>query len=107
MGEESKEVEFVACIGGEYKTIKKINAISILEAKHEGELLVNTIANEARYKANLKMPKYFRCKTKKRLIKLLMANKMSRNEAIEMADAYSCLTYQGAWNVIWPYLLFR
>ena len=52
--------------------------------------------------------KYFRCRSRKRLIKLLMANKLSRDEAGRIARQVcsSGLSYREAWQQIWPQLLF-
>lgn len=56
-----------------------------------------------------KLPKYFRCRSRKRLIKLLMANKFSRREAEAAAwiinNTGDC--YHDAWQAIWPGLMFR
>lgn len=51
--------------------------------------------------------KYFRCRSRKRLIKLLMANKLSRDEAGRIAQKVcgSGLSYQAAWQQIWQQLL--
>ena len=52
--------------------------------------------------------KYFRCRSRKRLIKLLMANKLSRDEAGRIARQVcsSGLSYREAWRQIWPQLMF-
>lgn len=52
--------------------------------------------------------KYFRCGSRKRLIKLLMANKLSRDEAGRIAQQVrgSGLSYREGWQQIWPQLLF-
>lgn len=54
-----------------------------------------------------KLPKYFRCGSRKRLIKLLMANKLSRDEAGRIAQQVcgSGLSYREAWRQIWPQLM--
>lgn len=52
--------------------------------------------------------KYFRCRSRKRLIKLLMANKLSRDKAVRIARQVrgSGLCYREAWQQIWPQLMF-
>ena len=52
--------------------------------------------------------KYFRCRSRKRLIKLLMANKLSRDKAGRIAQQVceSGLSYQAAWQQIWPQLFW-
>lgn len=51
--------------------------------------------------------KYFRCGSRKRLKKLLMANKLSRDEAERMVRQVcgSGLSYREAWRQIWPQLM--
>ena len=54
------------------------------------------------------LPKYFRCRSRKRLTKLLMANKFSRDEAERMARQVCSmgLSYREAWRQIWPQLMY-
>lgn len=53
--------------------------------------------------------KYFRCRSRKRLIKLLMANKFSRREAEGVAWYFHDLgwNYHDAWQAAWPGLLYK
>lgn len=104
MGEnETPRPMMAAWIGGEWREIKPIDASLILDAAPGPALWPQeTITLQA------KLPKYFRCKSRKRLIKLLMANKMSRDEAVRLAWAVhdECyLSYSAAWVLFWPQLI--
>lgn len=106
MGEESTPRPMMAAwIGGEWREINPISVAPILDASlSPGPALwpQETIALQA------KLPKYFRCKSRKRLIKLLMANKMSRDEAVRLAWAVhdeGYLSYSAAWVLFWPQLI--
>lgn len=108
MGEEEKQPQLYANVCGEWKPVTLIDATPVLEAaatqaESAAELLLAPIRIRG------KLPKYFRCRSRKRLAKLLMANKFSRREA--EAAAWSIRntgeSYHDAWQAIWPGLLFK
>ena len=108
MGEEEKQPQLYANVCGEWKPVTPICAMPILEAAtstadYFREAMLAPITIRA------KLPKYFRCRSRKRLTKLLMANKFSRDEAERMARMVcgSGLSYRDAWQQIWPQLLYK
>ena len=108
IGEESKqESKLVAIIDGEYHEVKPLDATPLIEAIDKGAEMIDRL--KAEIVGNLKTPKYFRCKSRKRFIKLLMANKFSKREAQGMATvAYLAgWTWEEAWWRTWPLLVFR
>ena len=107
MGEEEKQPQLYANVCGEWKPVTTICAMPILDAAvstadyfREAILAPITIRT--------KLPHYFCCRSRKRLIKLLMANKFSRDEAGRIAQQVCGLglSYQAAWQQIWPQLLY-
>lgn len=107
MGEEEKQSQLYANICGEWKPVTPICAMPIIEAASTWMDTAEILAAPIRIRG--KPPKYFRCQSRKRLAKLLMANKLSRREAEEIAwiihDAGE--SYHDAWQTIWPGLLFK
>lgn len=108
MGEDEKRPQLFANVCGEWKPVTPIDATPVLEAATSSaeisrEALLAPITIRAR------LPKYFRCRSRKRLTKLLMANKLSRDEAGRIAQQVCSagLSYQEAWQAIWPQLLFK
>lgn len=108
MGEDEKRPQLYANVCGEWKPVTLIDATPVLEvatwtAQISREALLAPITIRA------KLPKYFRCRSRKRLIKLLMANKLSRREAEEAAWTIGNRgeSYHDAWQRIWPQLLFK
>lgn len=107
MGEDEKRPQLYANVCGEWRPVTPIDATPVLEAATSSaqisrEELLAPITIRA------KLPKYFRCRSRKRLIKLLMANKLSRREAEGTAwiICNSGESYHDAWQRIWPQLLF-
>lgn len=108
IGEESKqESKLVAIINGEYHEVKPLDATLLIEAIDAGAEIVDRL--KAEIVCNLKVPKYFRCKSRKRFIKLLMANKFSKREAQGFAVVVRLAgwTWEEAWWRTWPLLVFR
>lgn len=108
MGEENARPQLFANVCGEWRPVTLIDATPVLEAaastaRTAAELLLAPIQIRA------KLPKYFRCRSRKRLIKLLMANKLSRREAEAAAWIINNTgdSYHDAWQAIWPGLLFK
>ena len=108
MGEEEKQPQLYANVCGEWKPVKAIDATPVLEsatssAQISREALLAPITIRAR------LPKYFRCRSRKRLIKLLMANKFSRREAEGAAWYFHDLgwSYHDAWQAAWPGLMYK
>ena len=108
MGEEEKQPQLYANVCGEWKPVTPICAMPILEtatstADYFREAMLAPITIRA------KLPKYFRCQSRKRLIKLLMANKFSRREAEGVAWYFHDLgwNYHDAWQAAWPGLLYK
>ena len=108
MGEEEKQPQLYANVCGEWKPVTPICAMPILEtatstADYFREAMLAPIT------IRTKLPKYFRCRSRKRLTKLLMANKLSRREAEEAAWIIHDTgeSYHDAWQAIWPSLLFK
>lgn len=107
-GEESKqESKLVAIIDGEYHEVKPLDATLLIEAIDAGAEIVERL--KAEIVCNLKAPKYFRCKSRKRFIKLLMANKFSKREAqgFAVVARLAGWTWEEAWWRTWPLLVFR
>ena len=107
-GEESKqETKLVAFFDGEYHELKPLDATPLIEAIDAQKKAIDRLMEEI--VCGLKTPKYFRCKTKKRFIKLLMANKFSRREAERQAAAVHLAgwTWEEAWWRTWPLLVYR
>ena len=108
MGEESKlESELVAIIDGEYHEMKPLDATPLIEAIDAQAETIDRL--KAEIVGKLKTPKYFRCKSRKRFVKLLMANKFSKREAQGMAAVVYIAgwTWEEAWWRTWPLLVFR
>lgn len=108
IGEESKqESKLFAIINGEYHEVKPLDATPLIEAIDAQEEIIDRL--KAEIVCNLKASKYFRCKSRKRFIKLLMANKFSKREAQDIATvAYlACWTWEEAWWRTWPLLVYR
>lgn len=100
------EPQLLVKVCGEWKPCSMISdtetlaEVAIAE-KFSRELIQKAITFEFR------LPKYFRCSSRKRLIKLLMANKIDRDSAERMAwiVCASRMSYQEAWRQIWPQLI--
>ena len=108
MGEENEQPKIYAVIGGEYHEIKPLDATPLLEAIDAQGEMINRL--KAEICVNLKTPKYFRCKSKKRFVKLLMANKFSKRDAVKIADCIQEITgwsWEEAWWRTWPLLVFK
>ena len=108
IGEESKqELKLVAIIDGECHEVKPINAKPLIEAIDAQAEMIDRL--KAEIVCNMKTPKYFRCKSRKRFVKLLMANKFSKREAQGMAAvAYLAgWSWEETWWRTWPLLVFR
>ena len=107
-GEESKqEPKLVAIIDGKYHEVKPLDATPLIEAIDAQAETIDRL--KAEIVGNMKTPKYFRCKTRKRFIKLLMANKFSKREAQGFAVVawLAGWTWEEAWWRTWPLLVFR
>ncbi len=105
MGDEEKHGTLMCEIGGEWHEVRPIAATPILEAFLPGDppQWVN-----AEISIKGKLPKHFRCRSRRRLIKLLMSDKFSRDEAAAIAQMFhDCgISYRDAWTLIWPELMF-
>ena len=105
MGEDGKRPELFANVCGEWKPVRLIDATPILEAILPGDppQWVN-----AEISIKGKLPKHFRCRSRRRLIKLLMSDKLSRDEAVAIAQMFHNvgISYWDAWTLIWPELMF-
>lgn len=107
-GEESKqESKLVAIIDGEYHEVKPLDATPLIEAIDAGAEMIDRL--KAEIVGELKAPKYFRCKSRKRFIKLLMANKFSKREAqgFAVVARIAGWTWEEAWWRTWPLLVYR
>lgn len=107
MGEDEPRPQLFANVCGEWKPVTPIDATPVLEAA-TSSAQISREALLAPITIRAKLPKYFRCRSRKRLIKLLMANKLSRREAEGAAWYFHDLgwSYHNAWQRIWPQLLF-
>lgn len=108
MGEDETRPQLFANVCGEWKPVTLIDATPVLEAAtSSAEISRETLLAPITIRA--KLPKYFRCRSRKRLIKLLMANKFSRREAEEAAWIINSTgdSYHDAWQAIWPGLLYK
>lgn len=108
IGEESKqESKLVAIIDGEYHEVKPLDATSLIKAIDAQAEMIDRL--KAEIVGDLKAPKYFRCKSRKRFIKLLMANKFSKHEAQGMAAIVYLAgwSWEEAWWRTWPLLVYR
>ena len=108
IGEESKqESKLVAIINGEYHEVKPLDATPLIEAIDAGAEMIDRL--KAEIVCNLKVPKYFRCKSRKRFIKLLMANKFSKREAQGFAVVawLAWRSWEEAWWRTLPLLVYR
>lgn len=108
-GEENERPNVFASIGGNWKEIKPIDAVPCTFADEVEEVFETLNRLKAEVAGSLKVPKYFRCKSRKRFIKLLMANKFSKREAQGMAAVVYLAgwTWEEAWWRTWPLLVFR
>ena len=106
MGEDEKRPQLYANVCGEWKPVTLIDATPVLETASSWTDAAELLTAPIRIRG--KLPKYFRCRSRKRLIKLLMANKLSRREAEEAAWIINNTgeSYHDAWQRIWPQLLF-
>ena len=106
MGEES-EKKMYALIGGEYHEVKMLDATSVIEAVNAQAETIERL--KAEICGRMKTPKYFRCKSRKRFVKLLMANKFSKREAQNMAAVawIAGWTWEEAWWRTWPLCVFK
>lgn len=107
MGEKANEMQLFANVCGEWKPLSRIDATPILEAASSPtEIFHDQFLSPITIRCRL--PKYFRCRSRKRLIKLLMANKLDRAEAERIAwqVCASRMSYQDAWSQIWPHLIY-
>ena len=106
MGEDEKRPQLYANVCGEWKPVTPIDTTPVLEAASSWTDAAELLAAPIRIRG--KLPKYFRCRSRKRLIKLLMANKLSWREAEEVAWIINNTgeSYHDAWQRIWPQLLF-
>ena len=108
MGEDEKRPQLFANVCGDWKPVTLIDATPVLEAAATpAESIADLLSAPIRIR--FRLPKYFRCRSRKRLIKLLMANKLSRREAEEIAWTIGNRgeSYHNAWQRIWPQLLFK
>lgn len=99
MGTESKErPQLYANVCGEWKPVPPIDATPSLDAASSWVDVVEVLAAPPRIRG--KLPKYFRCRSRKRLKKLMMANKLSRDEAERIARQVCSagLSYREAWR---------
>lgn len=85
MGEESQTVKRTLTINGvEYGSLLDITTIA------EDDDCINAPKVEGcRISVNFKKPKYLRCASRKRFIKLLMGLRIQRNNAIRIANTFS------------------
>ena len=106
-GEETKEPTLYAYVGGEYHEVKPLYATPLIEAIDTQAEMIDRLKVEI--VGNMKTPKYFRCKSRKRFIKLLMANKFSKREAQWFAVVawLAGWTWEEAWWRTWPLLVYR
>jgi len=106
MGEDNKGTRLYACIDGEWHELKLLDASAMAETVTNPPNFVS-LMHEITIRGKLRVPKYFRCRNRKRLKKLLMANKISRDEAERMAREVgsSGQSYSDAWWQIWPQLI--
>ena len=108
MGEEESGLQLFANVCGEWKPVTPLDATPVLESAVACAEITSVPTIEP-ITIRAKLPKYFRCRSRKRLIKLLMANKFDRREAQEIAwiCQMSGESYHDAWQAIWPGLMFR
>lgn len=108
MGENETRPQLFANVCGEWKPVSLIDATPVLEAAiSTADIFREKLLAPITIRA--KLPKYFRCRSRKRLTKLLMANKFDRRAAEEIAWFYnnSGCSYHDAWQSIWPGLMYR
>lgn len=107
MGEDETRPQLYANVCGEWRPVTPIDATPVLEASSSWTDAAELLTAPIRIRG--KLPKYFRCRSRKRLIKLLMANKLSRREAEEAAWYFHDLgwSYHDAWQAAWPGLMYK
>lgn len=108
MGEDENRPQLFANVCGEWKPVTPIDATPVLDAATSyAEISPEALLAPITIRA--KLPKYFRCRSRKRLIKLLMANNLSRWEAEGAAWYFHDLgwSYHDAWQAAWPGLMYK
>lgn len=94
MGEESQTVKRTLMINGvEYGSL-----LDITNTVEDGDCTNEHKLDGFRISASFKMPKYLRCASRKRFIKLLMGLRIQRDNAIKIANSFSG---SGSWSFKW------
>lgn len=100
MGHDNQGGEFRIFLGGaEVKGIAELPEINCISA--DAAELPQEIASfsDAEFTIELKPPKRWRCRSRKRFIKLMMGDGIQRNEAVRMADFMrASVSYRDAWH---------
>lgn len=99
MGEESQTAKGILTINGvEYSSLLDITTIA-----EDDDCINAPKLEDCRISANFKMPKYLRCESRKRFIKLLMGLRIQRNNAIRIANTFSG---NDSWSFKWWWFRF-
>lgn len=84
MGEESQTAKRILTINGvEYGSL-----LDITNIVEDGDCIGTPKLDGCRISASFKMPKYLRCTSRKRFIKLFMCLHIQRDNAIKIANSF-------------------
>ena len=99
MGPESKNEDYTLCLDG--MPIAWREPLPEITVREEGvaELAGGRVCEPVEFTAHFKTPKRWRCKNRKRFIKLMMSEGISRNYAERLADfVRGWMPYGKAWR---------
>lgn len=99
MGPESKNEDYTLCLDG--MPIAWREPLPEITVREEGvaELAGGLVCEPVEFTAHFKTPKRWRCKNRKRFIKLMMSEGISRNYAERLADfVRGWMPYGKAWR---------
>lgn len=100
MGEKNNaEMTLYYSHGGMFEKIETITEIPTLKTFVDGKRDAPLDLSDMSFTVTLKIPKHFRCKSRKRFIKLLMSKGMRRDYDVLNANMMreSGLSYSDAW----------